>query len=252
MCLQKNLYFFIIFAILLCEVFKIMKILYYLFLFYIYSIIGWILETLKVSIDNKKFIDRGFLIGPYLPIYGSGAIIMLIYLTQYKDNLLTVFLLGALLCSILEYFTSYIMEKLFNARWWDYSNKKFNLNGRVCIENALLFGSAGVVEIYLIQPIINKLFPNMNNFSIIFTCLFSIVFITDLITSLNIVNSFKKTIKSIELKDSTEEFAKIVKETLHNKFFQKRLFFAFPSIDLSKFTNIKNDLKNDIKELLKK
>ena len=225
-----------------------MKILYYLFLFYIYSIIGWILETAKVSINNKKFVDRGFLIGPYLPIYGSGAIIMLVYLTQYKNNMLTVLLLGTLLCSILEYFTSYIMEKLFNARWWDYSNDKFNLNGRVCLKNALLFGGAGVVEIYLFQPIIEKIFPTMNTSLVVLTIIFTIIFVTDLITSLNIVSSFKKTLKSIELKDSTEEFAKIVRETLHNKFFQKRLFFAFPSIDLSKFINI----INDIKELLKK
>ena len=132
---------------------------------------------------------------------------------------------------------------------WKSYNDKFNLNGRVCLENTLLFGGAGVIEIYLFQPIINKLFPTMNNFILIFTIIFSILFIVDLITSLNIVSSFKKTLKSIDLKkDSTEEFAKIVRETLHNNFFQKRLFFAFPSIDLTKFINI----KNDIKELLKK
>ena len=139
-----------------------MNIIYYLFLFYIYSILGWLGETLYVSIPKKQFIDRGFLIGPYCPIYGSGAITIIIYLTQYKENPLTVFLMGIILCSILEYFTSYIMEKLFNARWWDYSNDKYNLNGRICLKNSIIFGLAGIAVIYLTQPLINNIVSKTN------------------------------------------------------------------------------------------
>ena len=234
--------------------------IYYLFLFYIYSIIGWIAETTYVSFLKKKFIDRGFLIGPYCPIYGSGALIIIIYLTQYKENPLTVFLMGMILCSILEYFTSYIMEKLFNARWWDYSKNKYNLNGRICLKNSSLFGLAGIGVIYLLQPLINKIMPRTTTPLIIITLIISIIFIIDLIISLKVISSFKKNMKKIEInKDSTNEITKLVKETLHNKFLQNRLFTAFPDIDLSKLINIKNeikeikeDIKNEIIEKLKK
>ena len=228
--------------------------IYYLFLFYIYSIIGWIAETLYVSFLEKKITDRGFLIGPYCPIYGSGSLIIIIYLTQYKANPLTVFLLGVILCSILEYFTSYIMEKLFKARWWDYSDKKYNINGRVCIENSCLFGLASLGVIYIFQPLINNLIPHTNKSLLIITIIISIIIITDLITSLKVVSSFKNTIKSIELKDSTQEFTKLVKETLNKnkKYLQKRLYNSFPDIDLSKIRNLKNEIKEDLKELIKK
>jgi len=227
-----------------------MNFIYYLFLFYIYSVIGWILETIYVSSSEKKFIDRGFLIGPYCPIYGTGALISIIYLTQYKENPLTVFLLGLLLCSTLEYFTSYIMEKLFKARWWDYSKEKFNLNGRVCLKNSILFGLASLAVIYIFQPIIIKFIPTTNNTLLIITIITSLIIIADLITSLKVVNLFKKTIKSIEQKDSTNEFTILVKENIkkNKKHLQTRLYNAFPSIDLSKLKEIKEDLK----ELLKK
>lgn len=246
-----------------------MNFIYYLFLFYIYSIIGWIAESFYVAIRNKKFIDRGFLIGPYCPIYGSGAIIIINYLTQYQSNPLTIFLLGALLCSILEYSTSFIMEKLFNARWWDYSQNKYNLNGRICIKNSILFGLGSLAVIYLSQPLITKIFPTTTKTLLIITIIISFIFILDLITSLQVVSSFKKTIKNINYKkDSTQEFTNLVKETLqkNKKIFQKRLYAAYPNIDLSKLINLKNDLKeikddikseiieikDDIKEKLKK
>lgn len=235
---------------------------YYLFLFYLYSVIGWLSESLYVEFRNKKFVDRGFLIGPYCPIYGCGALIMIIYLTQYKDNPLTVFLLGALLCSILEYLTSYIMEKLFNARWWDYSKDRFNFNGRICLKNSVLFGIGGLAVIYIGQPLITKLIPNTTKHLSIITIIITVIFILDLITSLKVVSSFKRTIKNIDVKkDSTSEFTKLVKDTLqkNKKVFQKRLYAAYPNIDLSRLINIKNDLKNeieeikdDLKELLKK
>ena len=78
-------------------------ILTYFLYFIIYSIIGWFIETIFVMYQTKKFVDRGFLIGPYIPIYGVGSILMILYLTQYKDNVVTVFLLAVILCSILEY-----------------------------------------------------------------------------------------------------------------------------------------------------
>ncbi len=228
------------------------KFLYYFFIFFIYSVIGWIIESTYVAIKEKKFTNRGFLIGPYCPIYGFGSLTMILYLEQYKDNLITVFLLAIILCSTLEYLTSFFMEKLFHARWWDYSNEKFNLNGRICGKNALLFGLGGVFIIYIVHPIINKVILSINEtLLLILIIIFFIVYITDTIISLKIVNKFKTTIRSIDIKkDSTQDFSKLVKEVLLNnhKILQKRLLSAFPNIELKKLAN----LKKDIKELLTK
>ncbi len=228
------------------------KFLYYFCIFFIYSVIGWVIESCYVALKNKKFANRGFLIGPYCPIYGFGSLGMILYLNQYKDNIVTVFLLAIFICSILEYITSYLMEKLFKARWWDYSKEKFNLNGRICGKNALLFGLGGVIIIYIGHPIINKILLSINpKLLLIITIIALIIYITDTIISLNIVNKFKKTIISIDIKkDSTQEFSKLVKEVLLNnhQILQKRLLSAFPDIDLKKIAN----LKKDIKELLTK
>jgi len=139
------------------------NIIFYFFLFFLYSILGWIIETIFVAIIDKKIVNRGFLIGPYLPLYGSSAIVMILYLNQYKDNPLTVFLLAMFVCTFLEYITSYIMEKIFKARWWDYTNQKFNINGRVCLKNSLLFGILSLILIYLINPLLTQIIKNMNN-----------------------------------------------------------------------------------------
>ena len=135
-----------------------------------------------------------------------------------------------------------------------HSDKKYNLNGRVCIENSCLFGLASLGVIYIFQPLINNLIPHTNKSLLIITIIISIIIITDLITSLKVVSSFKNTIKSIELKDSTQEFTKLVKETLNKnkKYLQKRLYNSFPDIDLSKIRNLKNEIKEDLKELIKK
>ena len=228
------------------------KFLSYFCIFFIYSVIGWITESTYVSIKEKKIVNRGFLIGPYCPIYGCGALVIITYLEQYKDNIITVFFLAVIVCSILEYLTSYIMEKIFKARWWDYSNEKFNLNGRICGKNALLFGLGGVIVIYLVHPTLKNILTLFNPkllFIIIIICL--IIYLTDAIISFNIINKFKNTITSIDLnKDSSQEFSKIVKETLlkNHKTLQKRLFTAFPNVDLQPLINLRKDIEDFLKK----
>ena len=112
--------------------------------FWFFSILGWILEVIVCSISDKRLVNRGFLIGPYCPIYGFGSLIMLM-ISPYKDHLFVCFILALTLCSTLEYFASFLMEKLFKIRWWDYSHDAFNINGRICLRNALAFGALGVI-----------------------------------------------------------------------------------------------------------
>lgn len=204
--------------------------LYYFFIFIIYTFLGWVLEVAFIFIRTKRFVNRGFLIGPACPIYGFGALIMMFYLTQYKDEPFTVFIMGAFICSTLEYITSYIMEKIFKARWWDYSDKKFNVNGRICLTYAFLFGLCGVIMICFTNPIIIYLLNLIpENIMVIISSSFLIIFITDVLVSFNIISKFKTTALNIA-KDSTEEINKKVIETIKNKVLQKRIVKAFPSL----------------------
>ena len=129
-----------------------MNIKIYFLLFIIYSFIGWLMETTLKSYEAKKFINRGFLIGPYCPIYGCGCILIILLLKKYEPYPLGLFCMSVVICTILEYLTSYFMEKLFNARWWDYSKRKFNINGRVCINTMIPFGILGTLMMYFINP----------------------------------------------------------------------------------------------------
>lgn len=224
-------------------------VLYYFIIFITYSVIGWIVESLFVSIHTKPFhfVNRGFLIGPCCPIYGYGSLGMILYLEQYKDNIVTVFILSVVICSVLEYFTSYIMEKLFKTRLWDYSNKKFNLNGRICGINACLFGLGGVLIIYIAHPFLNSILNSINyDLLVIIGIIIFIIYLTDTIVSFNIMNRFKKTLSNIEIrKDSTTEFKKMVSERMleGHKIFQNRLLKAFPHIDFKPFMDIKKEFR---------
>lgn len=129
----------------------------YFLYFFIYSFGGWICECIYCSIPAKKFINRGFLYGPYCPIYGFGALIVTVLLDGYLNNPVLVFFLGMLLTSLLEYVTSFVMEKLFNKKWWDYSHYKFNINGRVCLLNSALFGIMSLFVIYVLHPEVSDL-----------------------------------------------------------------------------------------------
>lgn len=118
-----------------------------------YSIAGWIWEVIICSVSAKGFINRGFLNGPYCPIYGIGGILV-ITLFKNIENPVELFLAGATLACILEYITSWLMEKLFHARWWDYSNHLFNINGRVCLLGAFAFGTLSVIAVLYVHPIV--------------------------------------------------------------------------------------------------
>ncbi len=130
----------------------------YLFiLLMVYSFIGWCGEMVYCSIGQRKLCEkRGFLNGPICPIYGHGALVVLVVLRGGCKSPAATFFLGALLTSAVEYFTSYAMEKLFHMRWWDYSRYRFHLNGRICLLNSTLFGAASVVLCHGMEPVVSR------------------------------------------------------------------------------------------------
>lgn len=202
----------------------------YFLLFITYSFIGWIIEIIDRFKVNKKIVNRGFLIGPYIPIYGSCAIVMVLLLHSVKSPTI-LFLSCILIASIGEYLTSYIMEKVFHARWWDYSDYKFNLNGRICLINCLGFGVLGFILIKYLNNFLYNIYSNFSitTINILFYTLI-IIFIIDLIVSFNVI--FK--IKNMSLKfvnpDNTNEITKKVRELIKNNWLVKRLFMAFPNV----------------------
>lgn len=120
--------------------------------FIIYSFLGWVCESIYCSAGEHRLINRGFLTGPFCPIYGLGALLILMLLSPLTDNFTTIFFAGIVITSVLEYVSSYILEVAFNTKWWDYSNYKFNIQGRVCLKNSLLFGILCVLLHFFIHP----------------------------------------------------------------------------------------------------
>lgn len=200
-------------------------------LFMIYSFIGWIIEVIDIFLITKKWVNRGFLIGPYCPIYGYGSLLIIYFLNTYTNSPIVLFVMTIAICSVLEYSTSYIMEKIFKARWWDYTNYKFNINGRICLETMIPFGIGGCLILYVVNPVITHclfLIPNLI-LTIMAIILFTI-FVIDNFVSFKVILNFKKVATTIR-KDSTEEISKRVKAVLSSKsFLGKRLMNAFPNV----------------------
>lgn len=132
---------------------SIIRFCYLFLLLMVYSLLGWCGEMVYCSIGQRKLCEkRGFLNGPLCPIYGHGALVVLLCLNGGCENPLLTFLLGAVLTSLVEYVTSCAMEKLFHMRWWDYSRYRFHINGRVCLLNSTLFGLASVFLCHFANP----------------------------------------------------------------------------------------------------
>ena len=211
------------------------------YIFILYSILGWFMEVVIVSSKKRKITARGFLIGPWCPIYGFGALFIILLLKKYYNDPIALFVMSFLMGTILEYVTSYIMEKLFHARWWDYSDHKFQINGRVSLTTSLGFGLLGLILVYILNPFFLRIIQNIP--SIIFCIIMIIIlviFLTDVIASYKIISNIKIT-KDTNIKDFTEQYNEKVKQILKNKsIFNRRLLNAFPHL---KFINNKKTPK---------
>lgn len=123
-------------------------------IFMIYAFLGWCLEVVYVGLNSGHFVNRGFLNGPYCPIYGFGVLIVVTLLSPLQNNLLLLFLGSVLLTSALEFLTGFVLEKIFAQRWWDYSDVPFNLMGHICLKFSLFWGLGCMFVIKIIHPYI--------------------------------------------------------------------------------------------------
>lgn len=182
--------------------------LHILYNFFVYSLFGWIYESTLVSVRKKSFVNRGFLNGPIIPIYGVGATLIYISFWQVKSVYPVIFFGGMILASVLEYFTSWIMEVLFHARWWDYSDKPLNIKGRVCLLSAAAWGFLSLFEIVLLQPKVVGIFYRIPRIAGIYAVSFlSILFIIDTwITVVHTLKMDKIFSEMLRLKDEFNEY----------------------------------------------
>ena len=219
--------------------------LYYVFLyFFFYSVIGYICEVFYVYLGSKKWINRGFMHGPYIPIYGNGAMLVSFALMHVIKDSFIIFLVGLVLCSLLEYVTSYVMEKVFHNRWWDYSDRKYNLNGRVCLQNSVLFGLGSVVIIYVFNPLFSKLYNALSADTIFYvTLVLFVIMLTDFLISF---------FEAIKVSKFTTHLDKLEEYLMSNETARKiktRLMEAYPYLVkrnnklLDKLKKLKNSNK---------
>ena len=168
-------------------------------IFIIYAFIGWCTEVSYAALDRGIFVNRGFLNGPYCPIYGCGVVIVVAVLTPLKDNLLILFAGSFLLTSILEYITGFILEKVFHNKWWDYSNKPFNLHGYVCLKFSIYWGLACTFIMDVIHPIIYKgitMIPHI--LGVVLLCIIMTGFAVDCGVTVSTILKFNKRLKVMD------------------------------------------------------
>lgn len=195
----------------------LISLLNYILMFFVFSAIGWIIESIYCSLGNKKLINRGFLYGPVCPIYGTGALVFEILVTPLSQpaekRWWLVVIVGMILADIVEYLTSYIMEKLFNARWWDYSENFLNLHGRICFKHTCYWGLFSLIYVYAVSPLykhaIDFVPQNIRNAAV---GVIIVIFIVDLIFTVKATMDIKKLMRKIDsLKASLNEYGEILK-----------------------------------------
>lgn len=210
-------------------------------MFFIYSVAGFFAELIFCTIvDRKLTLNRGFLIGPYCPIYGVAATIMATTLYKYSESFVVVFAMGAIIATVLEYLTSYFMEEIFKTRWWDYSGESFNVNGRVCLKNSILFGLGSIAIIYFLDDLFKKLVLLIpSQIFIPLNIILLIIIIIDIILSTNIIVKIRRNSELVR-RDMTDEIKEKVKyELSKNLVLTKRLLNSFPKV----YKNIRTIIK---------
>lgn len=218
---------------------------YTFLLFLIYGFIGWIVEIIDILIIDKKIMNRGFMFGPICPIYGVGILLMIHFLKRYIDTPIILFMLAIVIFTVLEYITGYAMEKIFKVKWWDYSNFKFNLHGRICLETTIPFGIGGMLVMYVINPFLNRLLSLLNHkLVIILGIVLLVIFMIDYFLSLLIVNKLKKKgFKNLKNKDNTDDINTEIRDYLmESSPFMKRILESFPGTR-NKMANIKHKIE---------
>lgn len=187
------------------------SLLQWMLFFYIYCFFGWIIESTYVSVCTGNWVNRGFMRGPVIPIYGTGAIIILFAVIPFRTSPILVFIIGTIAASVLEFVTGFVMERIYKVRYWDYSDKPFNLCGYICLFNSLCWGVLSILLIYLVHSWVEK--------GVLFLNDMVLLSINSGISSLFIVDLFNSSTTAVELKKMLANSQKLKDDLMnvHNK-----------------------------------
>lgn len=153
---------------------------YYVLLFFVTALAGWLWEVLLYLVTAHTFVNRGVYRGPYLPIYGAGCVALIILLCRMRRHPVLVFFFSCILCTVLEYFSGVWLEWKYGVRWWDYSGHLYNINGHVCLTSSIGFGLGGVLLICILQPVFNRFYHRMTiRMRTVLCVVFILIFIAD-------------------------------------------------------------------------
>ena len=207
--------------------------------FYLYCFFGWIFESTYVSLKQKRFVNRGFLRLPMLPLYGSGAVMMLWVSIPFQDSLILTYISGVIGATVLEYVTGYVMERLFKVRYWDYSNQPFNIHGYICLSSSIAWGFLTIFMTHLIhKPIARAVLAMPLYWDLFFVFFVTVLFVYDSIICTKEALAFGKSLEAMQklraeldnlqvqralLKMNTEDRLQAAKEELLDQIEAKRI-----------------------------
>lgn len=230
-----------------------------IYFFFIYALMGWVTEVIYAYYKNHSFVNRGFLFGPICPIYGTGAIIIIAFLYPV-ENLIYTFIIGTILVSALEYIVGYILETMFDSKWWDYSDNKFNIQGRVCLSFSLIWGLAIVMLVTIVHPRVESLtkFMPKNLGDILLTALIVYFLLDCTLTIISLANLKARFIKLTslyqEVKDNYSVVLNVSKERysemIHSS--KESILSRLPNVDgvisnsKAKYAEVVNSSKETI------
>lgn len=243
----------------------------------IYSFIGWAYESIICSVGKRRLINRGFLNGPICPVYGFGAVVSILMLYGRTENLFVLFVAGMFLTTLVEYITAWLLEKLFKAKWWDYSQRRFNIQGRVCLLGAVVFGILSVLLIKYIHPLVIRITALLSEFTIIMLAIgLFIGMVIDIFLSVRHLMLLNNKLKKFqmafnyfrehqmrekgELKDALlERFEqnKLYRENIKRRYEAKwaqsiRMVLAYPKLRFLRYSDAWQWLKKNLNENVRK
>lgn len=238
------------------------------FYFILYAHLGWYLEVIYAFYSSKKFVNRGFLFGPYCSMYGVAAIVLIYSLRPFKNNIIILFVASVIITSVIEYITGYILEKMFNTTWWDYSEDPLNLHGRICLGFSLLWGAIAVLLVKIVNPFFDTFLKYVHSFhgrTII--CIILVLMSIDLIFTLISISRFNVVLEKLKImfeetknkvitknKNNEMEIQDIIKDFTNNyeatfKRLQKdysRFIIVFPKYTVNKFKSFTSFVKSKL------
>ena len=216
------------------------SVLAWILFFYVYCFLGWCVESLYVSFFQRKWINRGFMHGPYIPLYGTGALLVTYVTLPVEHSVLWTFIIGALAASVLEYITGVLMESIFKVRYWDYSEMKFNINGHVCLLNTLEWGFLSVFLVFFLdKPIAAFVNSITEPVQTVLALVISVIFFSDFVVSVKAALDVRDMI--IKMTEAKEELYRL----------QRRLDVLIAVADDS-FENWKEEKRDLMEDKLEK